>query len=98
MEKTMENYFRITAYNKEQDYSIIMDSYGAFQELGQFSSSLVDKGFSIIAIGNENFFNDGNIPKVTQQTNKMILRAESQGRPIKDEKQITVGDKYYIIK
>ena len=39
------NYFRITAYNKEQDYSIIMDSYGAFNELWQFSSMLVDKGF-----------------------------------------------------
>lgn len=92
------NYFRITAYNRDEDYSIIMDSYGTFQELGQFSSSLVDKGFSIIAIGNENFFNDGNILKVTQQTNKLILRAEQHGRPIKDGKQITVGDKYYIIK
>ena len=91
------NYFRITAYNKEQDYSIIIDSYGAFNELWHFSSLLVDKGFSIIAVGNENFFNDGNIPKVTEQTNKMILRAESQGRPIKDGKQITVGDKTYTI-
>lgn len=91
------NYFRITAYNKEQDYSIIMDSYGAFNELWQFSSCLVDKGFSIIAIGNENFFNDGNIPKVEKPTNKMILRAEMQGRPIKDGKQITVGDKSYKV-
>ena len=89
------NYFRITAYNKEQDYSIIIDSYGAFNELWQFSSCLVDKGFSIIAVGNENFFEDGNIPKVTEQTNKMILRAESQGRPIKDGKQISVGNKTY---
>ena len=93
----MENYFRITAYNQNEDYSIIMDSYGAFSELWQFSSYIVDKGFSIIAIGNENFFNDGNIPKVTQQTNKMILRAESQGRPTKDGKQISVGDKSYTI-
>ena len=92
------NYFRITAYNRDEDYSIIMDSYWAFSELWQFSSFLVNKGFSIIDIGNENFFNDGNIPKVTQQTNKMILRAESQGRPSKDGKQITVSDKYYIIK
>ena len=91
------NYFRITAYNRDEDYSIIMDSYGAFNELWQFSSMLVDKGFSIIAVGNENFFNDGNIPKVNKQTNKMILRAESQGRPIKDGKQITVGDKTYTI-
>ena len=93
----MENYFRITAYNKEQDYSIIMDSYGAFNELWQFSSMLVDKGFSIIAVCNEKFFNDGNIPKVEKPTNKMILRAESQGRPIKNGKQISVGDKTYTM-
>ena len=91
------NYFRITAYNKEQDYSIIIYSYGAFDGLGAFSSFIVSKGFSIIAVGNENFFNDGNIPKVNEQTNKMILRAESQGRPIKDGKQISVGNKTYTI-
>lgn len=93
----MENYFRITAYNKEQDSSIIMDSYGAFNELWQFSSCLVDKGFSIIAVGNEQFFNDGNIPKIKEPTNKMILRAEAKERPIKNGKQITVGDKTYTI-
>ena len=91
------NYFRITAYNKEQDYSIIIDSYGAFNELWQFSSCLVDKGFSIIAVGNEQFFEEGNIPKVTEQTNKMILRAEAKERPIRNGKQITVGDKTYTI-
>ena len=37
------NYFRITAYNKEQNYSIIMDSYGAYEALWQFSSMLVAK-------------------------------------------------------
>ena len=89
------NYFRITAYNRDEDYCIIMDSYGAFDNLGAFSSMLVDKGFSIIAIGNEKFFSEGNIPKIQKQTDKMILRAESQGRPIKDGKQISVGDKNY---
>ena len=91
------NYFRITAYNRDEDYSIIMDSYGAFNELRQFSSCLVDKGFSIIAVGNENFFEEGNIPKVTEQTNKMILRAEAKERPIRNGKQITVGNKTYTI-
>ena len=91
------NYYRITAYNKEQDYSIIMDSYGAFDGLGAFSSFIVSKGFSIIAVGNENFFEEGNIPKVKEQTNKMILRAEAKERPIKNGKQITVGDKTYTI-
>ena len=72
-----------------------MDSYGAFESLGAFSSKLVSKGFSIVSVGNENFFDDGNIPKVKEPTNKMILRAESQGQPIKNGKQISVGDKTY---
>lgn len=91
------NYFRITAYNRDEDYSIIIDSYGAFEELGQFSSFIVSKGFSIIAIGNKRFFNDGNIPKVQTPTNKIILRAETKGRPIRNEKQITVSDKIYSL-
>ena len=93
----MPFYNELTPVFKEQDYSIIIDSYGAFNELWHFSSLLVDKGFSIIAVGNENFFNDGHIPKVTEQTNKMILRAEAKGKPIKNEKQISVGDKNYTI-
>ena len=94
----MKNYFRIAAYNRDEDYSIIMDSFGAFEQLGQFSSYMVSKGFSIIAIGNTGFFEEGNIPKVKEQTNKLILRAEANDRPIRNGKQITVGDKYYIIK
>ena len=93
----MENYFRITAYNKAQDYSIIMDSYGAFNELWEFSSFLVDKGFSVIAVGSEKFFSNGNIPKVVKPTNKMILRAETQGRPIRKGKQIVLADKFYFL-
>jgi hypothetical protein len=92
------NYFRIAAYNRDEDYSIIMDSYGAFNELWQFSSYLVEKGFSIIAVGNADFFTDGNIPKVNMPTDKLMLRAEAKERPIRDRKQITVGNKYYIIK
>ena len=91
------NYYRITAYNKEQDYSIIMDSYGAYDSLGDFSSLLVEKGFSIIALGNQNRFSDGDIPKVTEQTNKIILRAESYGPPIKNGNTVTVDKKSYTL-
>ena len=91
------NYFRITAYNRDEDYSVIVDSYGAFENLGDFSSLLVSKGFSIIAVGNEKFFEDGNIPKIKEPTNKMILRAEAKERPIRNGKQIAVGDKTYTI-
>ena len=36
------------------------------------------------------------LPKVEKETNKMILRAESNGRPIRNGKQISVGDKSYL--
>ena len=46
------NHFRITAYNKEKDYSIIIESKGMFEKLWQFSSHLVQKGLTILEVGN----------------------------------------------
>ena len=34
----MNNYFRITAYNPENNIGFIADSYGKFEKLWQFSS------------------------------------------------------------
>ena len=47
----MANYYRITAYHPEKNISVIMDSYGMFEKLWQFSAFLVEKGFDIIAVG-----------------------------------------------
>lgn len=91
----MTNYFRITAYNKEEDYTIIVDSYGLFDALWEFSSLLVKKGFSIFAIGNQDKFDEGNMPKETTPIDKIMLRSYLQGKPVRDGKKITVGDKYY---
>ena len=91
------NYFRITAYNKTENYSVILDSYGAFDAIWQFSSFLIGKGFSIFSVGNQDKFNDGNMPKVKEQTTKLILRADARGEPKKDGNKITVGEKYYIV-
>ena len=91
------NYFRITAYNKSEDYSIIADSYGAFNELWEFSSSLVQKGFSIIAVGTTEKFDYGNIPKVNEPSKKILIRSTVKGPPKKDGNKITVGDKTYTI-
>ena len=61
------NYFRITAYNKTENYSVILDSYGAFDAIWQFSSYLIAKGFSIFSVGNQDKFNDGNIPTLRSE-------------------------------
>ena len=73
---TMQNYFRITAYHPEENVSVIMDAYGMFEKLWQFSSFIVQKGFKIIAVGNGETFTDGNIEKDdTFRANKILLRA-----------------------
>ena len=69
----MSNYFRITAYHPEQDLSAIFDSNGYFEKLWQFSAYLIQKGFKIIEVGNEEFkiievgneekFDEGDMPK-----------------------------------
>ena len=92
------NYFRITAYNRDEDYSIIIDSYGAFNELWQFSSCLVDKGFSIIAVGNENFFEEGNIPKVKEEMIAWFFLKFLKHNPLETETANASIDKPNAIK
>lgn len=88
---------RTTAYNKTENYSVILDSYGAFDAIWQFSSFLIAKGFSIFSVGNQDKFGDGNIPKVKEQTTKLIVRANIHGEPKKDGNKISVSDKYYTL-
>ena len=95
----MNNYFRITAYNKNENISIIMDSYGRFEKLWQFSSYLISKGFTIIEVGSTDIFTDGNFKKVDYDKAHVILRAAHYGEPlietVENRKQITLSDRSY---
>lgn len=62
----MSNYFRITAYRPEKNVSAIYDSNGYFEKLWQFSSMLVQKGFKIIEVGNEEKFLEDDLLKVNE--------------------------------
>ena len=88
---------RTTAYNKTEKYSVILGSYGAFDAIWQFSSYLIAKGFSIFSVGNQDKFSDGNMPKVTKQTTKLIVRANGHGKPQRSGNKISVNDKYYMV-
>ena len=78
----MANYYRITAYHKEKDISIIMDSYGYFEKKWQFSADLIRRGFDIIEVSDDTQFLDGNIERLTEpKQDKLILRACSMGEP-----------------
>ena len=100
----MENYFRITGYLPKNNLSFIMDSYGAYEKLWQFSSALLQKGCKIIEVGSSEKFLNGNIFKLTETSPKMVLRATFEGEPVhttypyndRNYKAIKVGDKFYI--
>ena len=99
------NHFRITAYNKEKDYSIIIESKGMFEKLWQFSSYLVNKGLEILEVGHVRDQISVNLTKSDIYGAKMILKAIASGRPEYDtqildgktRKVIKVNDKIYMI-
>ena len=100
----MNNYFRITGYNKENDFSVILDSYGMFEQLWQFGQYLTNKGFEIIETSKEENMLDVNIQKTEYDAQHIIARATADGRPLnvnqtingKSYKAIKVADKIYI--
>lgn len=91
----MANYFRITVYHPAEDFSAIIDSYGMFDKLWQFSAYLVEKGCKVLEVGSEGSFTDGNIERAEYDGERMILRACQKGKPIYRDGTVIVEDKYY---
>ena len=63
----MTNYFRITAYEPNHDFSIIMDTYGMFEKVWQFSADLIKRGLKILEVSSDEQFIDVNIDKLTEE-------------------------------
>lgn len=78
----MKNYYRITGYCQEQDFCFILDCYGCFAELWQFSSFLIKKGLQVLEVGNATKFLDGNFDRIPENPNKLLLRANADSKPI----------------
>ena len=93
----MADYFRITAYHPQKDVCAIFDSNGKFDAIWQFSSLLVQKGFKLIAIGDDRKFLDGDLAKVEVSRDKIFLRACAKGMPIQDGNRIAVNGKKYTV-
>ena len=91
----MANYFRITAYHPAENISAVFDSNGMFEKLWQFSAYLVGKGFKILAVGGEEKFSDGDMPKAEYDNVHIILRACKSGEPEIKGNRITVEGKTY---
>ncbi len=94
----MNNYFRITTYSPDENVSAIVDCYGMFEKIWQFSAYLVKKNFKIRAVSKENAFDDGNIPRANPDQEHLILRACQTGEPIIDGNRIEVNGRFYFIK
>lgn len=98
------NYYRITAYYKDEDFSFIVDSNGMFEKLWQFSAYLVEKNIDIIEVSKEENLLDVNITPAEEDNEHFILRAIADGKPeyinqVIDGttyKAIKVGNKIYI--
>ena len=93
----MSNYFRITAYNEKENISIIIDSNGMLDKLWKFSSFLIQKGFKIIEVGNDESFIDGNISRAKHHEDVIVLRAAQYGEPSYIDMELN-GDKYKAIR
>lgn len=91
----MNNYFRITAYNPDNDVSAIFDSYSYYEKLWQFSAFLIEKGFKIVEVGNIGSFSDENITVATPNDSHLILRACAMGKPEYKNGVITINGKMY---
>lgn len=62
----MNDYYRITGYCEQEDFSFILDCYGMFEKLWQFSSFLVQKGLKVLEVSNSDKFLDSNIPRAPE--------------------------------
>lgn len=98
------NYFRITAYYPEDNFSFIIDSNGKFEKLWQFSAYLVSKGIKVIEASKQEQMLDVNIEPAPQDNEYIILRANADDKPEYltyelngiNYKAIKVADKIYI--
>ena len=95
-------YYRITAYHSDEDISVILDSYGKFETLWDFSATLVSHGFKIIMLSRSEAIAESTFPLI-EKTDKIAVRAIGKGLPdVQDMvynnrkvKAITVYDKIY---
>lgn len=99
------NYYRITGYCPENDFSFILDSNGMFEKLWEFSAYLIAKGLDVIEVTRLENIIDININQVGEDKHHMILRANADGKPEYVNhtingityRAIKVADKLYII-
>ena len=90
----MNAYLRITGYYPQADVCFIADSNGRFPDLWEFTSYLTEKGVKIIAVSMDSF-DDGDLPRIGEDSEHIILRACGKNKPIRNGRIIEVNGKRY---
>ena len=89
------DYFRITVYSPERNVSAILDCNGHHDKLWKFTSYFVKNNWQLIAVGKDGEFEDGNIPRVEEDTEHILLRACMTGCVKSNNGQINISGRYY---
>ncbi len=98
------NYFRITGYHPQENFSFILDTNGMFEKKWQFSAYLISKGLKVLEINDSEQFLDVNIKRAEEDKENFILRATCEDMPeyidytinCTTYKAVKVADKIYI--
>lgn len=93
----MNDYYRITGYAPNDNFCFIMDCYGLYEKMWQFSSFLIQKGLKVLEVGNAEKFIDININKIEKDTEHIALRAVADGKPENIIQEFN-GNRYNAIK
>ncbi len=95
------NYYRITVYDPKLDYSAIIDTYGKFEKLWEFSAYLISKGYKVLEVGGKDKFGDGNLEPLPEPNERnCYIRATNQGKPVNTtfggKPAVQVKDRIYV--
>ena len=58
---------------------------------------MVSKGFKVIAVSKEEGFENGNMPKIVPDADKITIQAYLTGKPQINGKSISIGENHYSI-
>lgn len=75
------NYFRITGDYQKEDFCFIMDCFGKFEKLWQFSVFVRDKRLTVLEVSKGGNFLDGNMDRAVYEKENVILRVTQKGKP-----------------
>ena len=91
----MKKYFRITVYNPETNVTAILDSNGYYDAIWKLSAFFVKNGCKVKAVAEDGQFEDGNIPRIKEDEDHIVLRACVIGVVEKENGVINVKGRYY---